>query len=373
LATDDTTKHLFGALVAERALVSLFDFENRLGIFPGVHRSYKFCLLTLAAGGHPEPARFAFFLQRAEELRDPAHVFTLAPDDFALINPNTRTCPVFRDRRDAELTRAVYRRVPVLVREGDPAGNPWGVTLRQGLFNMTSDSHLFRTREELERAGYRLVGNVFQRGAERYLPLYEAKLLHQFDHRWASYGGPGRLGQPPEAGGPPYLQRAPRKADEAVELTADTKADPELVVLPRYWVAEREVEAKLAEKGWSRGWLLGWRDIARSTDERTVIASVIPRVAVGDTFLLMLPDISRLEFVPCLLANLDALPFDYVARQKVGGTHLKFNVTKQLPVLPPDVYAQPCPWYPGQTLADWIRPRVLELVYTAWDLAPFAR
>ncbi len=144
-------------------------------------------------------------------------------------------------------------------------------------------------------------------------------------------------------------------------------------MLPRYWVAEREVEAKLAEKGWSRGWLLGWRDIARSTDERTVIASVIPRVAVGDTFLLMLPDISRLEFVPCLLANLDALPFDYVARQKVGGTHLRFNVTKQLPVLPPDVYAQPCPWYPGQTLADWIRPRVLELVYTAWDLAPFAR
>ncbi len=372
LATDDTTKHLFGKIVAERALVSLFDFENRQRLFPAVDSRTKFCLLTLAAGGHPAPARFAFFLQRAEELRDPARVFTLAPEDFALINPNTRTCPVFRDRRDAELTRAVYRRVPVLVREGDPAGNPWGVEFFR-MFDMANDSHLFRTREELERAGFTLHGNVFQRGEERYLPLYEAKLVHQFDHRWASYGGPGRLGQPPEAGGPPYLERAPRKADEAVELTAEAKADPELVVLPRYWVAEREVEAKLAEKGWSRGWLLGWRDIARSTDERTVIASVIPRVAVGDTFLLMLPDISRLEFVPCLLANLDALPFDYVARQKVGGTHLKFNVTKQLPVLPPDVYAQPCPWYPGQTLADWIRPRVLELVYTAWDLAPFAR
>ncbi|MBX6754782.1 MAG: N-6 DNA methylase [Thermorudis peleae] len=394
IATDDTTKHLFGALVAERALVSLFGFQNREKLFPAVGSQVTFCLLTLAAGGHPEPARFAFYLYRVDDLRDPERVFSLSPADFALINPNTHTCPVFRSRRDAEITRAVYQRVPVLWRDATENDslvrevlhrlgtspdvtkstqlNPWGVEFLR-MFDMANDSGLFRTRKELEAAGYRLVGNVFVRGEERYLPLYEAKLLHQFDHRWASYGGPGRWNAAPEGNGPPWLEQSARDWDDAVKLTEAAKADPELVVLPRYWVAEREVEAKLAEKGWSRSWLLGWRDIARSTDERTLIASVIPRVAVGDTFLLMLPDISRLEFVPCLLANLDALPFDYVARQKVGGTHLKFNVTKQLPVLPPDVYAQPCPWYPGQTLADWIRPRVLELVYTVWDLAPFAR
>ena len=416
IATDDTTKHLFGALVDARALVSLFDFENRQfenrqRLFPAVDSRTKFCLLTLAAGGRPEPAEFAFFVQRAEELRDPERRLTLTAEDFARINPNTRTCPVFRTRRDAELTRAVYARLPVLVREGVEDGNPWGVTLHQGLFHMTSDSYLFHTRQQLEAAGYRLVGNVFvpggalipspsparrgedragQREADspllppgeggrgdegliRYLPLYEAKLAHQFDHRWASYGGPGRIGGGPEPGGPPLLVRRPRKGEDAVELAREAKGDPELVVLPRYWVPEAEVEARLAAKGWRRGWLLGWRDICRSTDQRTVIATVLPRVGVGDTFLLMFPEGAGADAALCLVANLCSFPLDYVARQKVSGTHLTYHVFTQLPVLPPQAYERPCPWHPSLTLAEWIWSRALELVYTAWDLAPFAR
>jgi hypothetical protein len=214
---------------------------------------------------------------------------------------------------------------------------------------------------------------VFARGEERYLPLYEAKLVHQFDHRWASYGGPGRWEGAPETGGPPWLEHAPRKDDDAVALTLAAKQDPALVVLPRYWVAEAEVEARLARKGWSRPWLLGWRDIARSTDERTVIASLIPRVGVGHKFLLLLPAERHVPLVTCLLANLDALVLDYVARCKLSGTSLSFYVMQQLPVLPPSVYQRPCAWSPGETLAGWLRPRVLELVYTAWDLAPAAR
>ncbi|MCX2728174.1 N-6 DNA methylase [Thermomicrobium sp. 4228-Ro] len=372
LATDHTTRHLFARLVDHRALVSLFDFENRRGIFAGVHRSYRFALVTLAQGNHPEPPRFAFLLQELADLDDPERVYTLAPEDFARINPNTRTAPVFVRRRDADLVRAIYQRVPVLVREDDPDGNPWGVQFCQGLFNMTSDSHLFRTREPLEHAGFALRGNVFARGEERYLPLYEAKLLHQFDHRWASYGGPGRWEDEPEAGGP-SLERPPRQPDEAVALTLAAKQDPALVVLPRYWVPESEVTARLARRGWPHRWLLGWRDIARSTDERTVIASVLPAVGVGDTFLLLLPGKVHADVAWALLANLDALVLDYVARCKASGTHLKFHVMQQLPILPPSVYQRPCAWSPGETLAGWLRPRVLELVYTAWDLAPFAR
>jgi hypothetical protein len=241
------------------------------------------------------------------------------------------------------------------------------------MFDMANDSSFFRTREQLERAGFALRGNVFARGEERYLPLYEAKLLHQFDHRWASYGGPGRWEGAPETGGPPWLEHAPRKDDDAVALTLEAKQDPALVVLPRYWVAETEVEARLARKGWSRPWLLGWRDITNATNERTVIASLIPRVGVGHKFLLLLPAERHVPLVTCLLANLDALVLDYVARCKLSGTSLSFYVMQQLPVLPPAGYARPCPWHPGLTLAEWLRPRVLELVYTAWDLAPAAR
>ena len=128
IATDDTTKVFFADLVDRRSLVSLYDFENRDGVFPGVHRSYKFCLLTLSGADRPSPqAEFAFFLYRAEQLQDADRRFVLAPEDFALFNPNTRTCPVFRTRRDADIAGKMYRRAGVFWKEsqGDESGvNP---------------------------------------------------------------------------------------------------------------------------------------------------------------------------------------------------------------------------------------------------------
>ena len=78
IATDDTTKQFFSDLVDNRSLVSLYDFENREGVFPGVHRSYKFCLLTLSGADRASAqAEFAFFLHRTEQLEDDARRFTL--------------------------------------------------------------------------------------------------------------------------------------------------------------------------------------------------------------------------------------------------------------------------------------------------------
>jgi len=57
----------------------------------------------------------------------------------------------------------------------------------------------------------------------------------------------------------------------------------------------------------------------------------------------------------------------------MGGTHLTYFILRQLPVLPPATYAQPCPWLPeAPSYSSFITPRVLELTYTAWDLKPFA-
>lgn len=244
--------------------------------------------------------------------------------------------------------------------KGRPAAggidNPWGVQFLR-MFDMTNDAGLFRTRAELESQGFRLEGNVFVKGRERFLPLYEAKMVHQFDHRFATYDDAGT---------------------DTREVTDAEKADPEHVVLPRYWVPQAEVEARLAARGWHRGWLLGWRDIARSTDERTVIAAVIPRVGVGNNFPLMLP--TDPPHAALLVATMNALIFDYCARQKVGGPHLNYFLMKQFPFLPPSAFDRPLffdwPAEPGRTPAtvgDFVRSRVLELVYTARDLAPFAR
>jgi hypothetical protein len=68
--------------------------------------------------------------------------------------------------------------------------------------------------------------------------------------------------------------------------------------------------------------------------------------------------------VACLLGDLNSLVLDYVARQKIGGMSLSYFILKQFPVLAPPAYTP--------TDIAFIAPRVLELVYTAWDLAPFA-
>ena len=247
IATDDTTKFFFQDVVETRALASVFDFENRSGLFPDVDSRMKFCLFTagsgrrtaigqrLTTGDRPSSAsgptsnrqpatggtEFVFFAHTVEELRNPERRFTLSPEDIALLNPNTRTCPIFRSRKDAELTKAIYRRAPVLIREardGRPAENPWGIRFST-MFHMSNDSQLFHTREQLEAEGWELDGNVFRRDGVEYLPLYEAKMVHHYNHRWATL-------QDGEAGEP-----SPAEAEDP---------GPDDTVQPRYWAEARK-------------------------------------------------------------------------------------------------------------------------------------
>jgi len=355
IATDDTTKLFFASLVSKGILQSLYSFENEDKVFPAVHHSFRFCLMTLSGQPRSGEAQFAFFLRNAAQIADPERRFSLTEEDLFLLNPNSRTCPIFRTQRDAEIVRAIYRRVPVLIKQGPEEENPWGMSFRQGLFNMTSDSGLFRVRKDLEGDGFELDGNSFRKGRVAYLPLYEAKMIHILDHRFGTYEGQSQAQA--NQGNLPYL-------------TEQQHADPRFLPMSRYWVPQEEVESRLANH-WHRGWFLGWRDITNAVVLRTVIASVIPRVGVGHSLPLMIVK-PVASVCSMLVANLSVFALDYVARQKVGGTHLTFFVYQQLPVLPPSTYDGCCPWDPGVSLKDWILPRVLELTYTAEDLRPFA-
>ncbi len=353
IATDATTAPFFSDLVRRARLVSFLDFENEAFLLSrSVDHRVRFCLLTVCGrAARVNLASFAFGTRYMHDLPD--RRFTMPPEEILLVNPNTGTAPVFRSRRDAEITIGVYKRVPVLWRD-DPEENPWGLSFMQGIFNMASDSGLFRTRDQLERDGWTRHGNVFARGGERMLPLYEAKMIHHFDHRLGSYEG---------------QTEAQANVGTLPRLTPAQHDDPSRTVLPRYWVPAAEVSERLSRRGWHHGWLLGWRDICRSTDERTVVAAAIPRSAVGHTFPLIL---SASQHLGCLDANLASYALDYVARQKMAGTHLTYGYVTQWPVLPPRAFEE-CPmWDAAHSLHSWIEARVLELSYTAHDVAPFA-
>jgi hypothetical protein len=358
IATAAGGQYLFRDFTLRGAISSLYDFENARPLFPNVHRSYKFSLLTLAGRASREPrADFAFFLHDTTELEEYNRRFTLTPEEITLVNPNTGTLPIFRNRRDADLTVRIYRGIPVLWDETSQEGNPWGITFKN-LFDMTDDSDLFRTREQLEAHGWQLRGNVFTNGGKRLLPLYEAKMAHHFDHRWASYYGTAN--------------------DDHRLLTLMEKQDPSTKAEPRYWIAEdgpvptrrngRDVKVAgvselLANLNWERFWLCGWRDVCRATDERTAIPAFLPRAGVGNKFHLMFPGVSS-HLIAALIATQSSLVFDFVSRQKIGSIAMGLFIWKQLPVPTPRVLGEHLPF---------LVPRVLELVYTAYDMTPLAR
>ncbi len=480
IATDDSTKLFFGHISQSGQLASLYDIENRAKLFEAVDSRMKFCLLTV---GQSSVAEFVCFATLTSQLTDPRRRFSLTPQEFQLINPNTLTCPMFRSERDAEITKKLYRAAPVLMRDAvfeevdgvtklvAPAVNPWGIKFMR-MLDMANDSHLFQDDP-----------------ADGLLPLFEAKLIHQFDHRWATYTPDG----------------------DSRDMMLAEKQDPAQTARPRYWVDEREVLARVANvparlaKAWllthtegvkranipeakslvfavaswvagqfmreavhnkgqavrtldsltknefdqalhwaqsvleerypplaetlraagiagaaarktwaawceddrevplsqremdeveswmgsdaartseresvdallavvdmwmkrrSPEWLMGWRDITNATNERTVISSVMPLVGVGHTMPLWFSQ-TRPDLSAALLANFSSLVLDYLARTKVGGTHLTYGYIKQFPVLSPDRYTE----------ADlaYIVPRVLELTCTAQDLAAWAK
>ena len=342
IATDNTTKNFFGDLIQQQNLSSLYDFENRDKLFAAVDSRMKFSLLGMT--GKPiKRGNFAFFLTQPKQLDNQARLFQLSPSDIELINPNTLTCPVFRTRQDAEISKKIYQRVPVLENEQTQT-NPWGISFMR-MFDMANDSGLFHSCSATLREGEAPTAPdedvLKHNNGQELLPLYEAKMFHQFNHRWATY----------------------IDDNNNRDVTELERCDPNFTINSRYWVSSVEVENKLAEK-WDKKWLLAFRDICRSTDERTAIFSLLPRVAVNHKAPLLFCEQKHIQNISCLVANLNSLVFDFVTRQKVGGTSLSFFILRQLPVIPPD-------WYTPEDI-EFISSRVLELVYTAWDMKPFA-
>lgn len=233
IALADSCKAYFASISEGGRVKSLHDFMNLERLFPHIDtRNPRFCLLTLGSPSAMESATFSFGNTNTGHLLDSRRQFTLSPAEFVLLNPNTKTSPTFRSQHDAELTKKLYRAAPVLIREAEWAGegkdarctapevNPWGIRFST-MFHMSNDSHLFADSPAEAHASA---------PTPRRLPLYEAKMVHQFDHRWATY-----VDNPDKPGGL-----------DTNDVSPSQKADPRFTVRPRYWVDEREVLARIA-------------------------------------------------------------------------------------------------------------------------------
>lgn len=339
IATDDSTKAFFNEIIEKQRLASLYDFENREAMFPEVHRSYKFSLITIC--GNEPSARFVFFAASVAHLADARRAFTLTPHDIRLINPNTRTCPVFRSSADAELTRRIYARVPVLTDETrGPDGNPWRIKLRT-MLHKTNDAASFVPLADVPEAKTRQANTTtLAMDGSRVLPIYEGELGWQFDHRYATVID-----------------------GELREAPPDWKAQSTSLVTAELYLREADFHSRLERfSPASKSAFLGFRRVARSTDLRTSVAAIFP--FVPSTYGWIIVDGADAVAQGVLSAAFNSLVFDYLLRNALSQPSIPQGTFQQVATPPPAMVRS--------AAQSYIITRVLELTYTANDMRPWA-
>lgn len=292
-----------------------------------------------------------FFLNSVSELRNDQKRFALSATDFARVNPNTGTAPIFRSRRDAELTTTIYQNAPILVdRSGGDEVKTWPVKYATK-FHMTNDSSLFRTKRELEEleGAWPIGGNKFESAAGIWVPLYEGKMIWHFNHRAASI-----VVNPENQHRPAY----PKKSEPA-ELE-----NPEFSPTAQFYVLTAEKELNQ--------YYIGFRDVTNPVDVRTFDSCLLPHGYAGNTLpLFEFGESVGFGIYYLLTANINTIPFDYICRQKVQKNHLNWYIVEQLPVIPPERFDTQT--FGDKSAGEIVKEAVLELTYTAHDMADFAR
>jgi hypothetical protein len=335
IVTDENSAELFAFLIERSVLHSVFELNNA-GFFPDAGSGHVNRFVLFVLGPPSEGARFLFRGCSLRELYDTDRVVVLRESDFRLLNPNVPTCPVLMNARDAAILRELHQRAGALVLESVPNGNPWELATVSA-FNMSDDSELFRSNQD-----------------ESVLPLYESKMFSLFDHRFGDYSTVTPLEE----------SHILPKPDDAHH------ANPYFFVMPRHWLPEEEVRYRMRE--WNRRWVVAWRDVTNDANARTCVVAVLGDVAIARNNAPGLFPLVEPRRVPLLVASLSTFVVDFACRKKLGGTHLTRTALYQLPVLPPATYDAETPWARGACVRDWFLPRLLELIYTAWDLEPFA-
>ena len=329
IATDATTQFFFRDLITRSALVSLYDFQTGPALWSDIgHARYKFCLFTVSGTSEKNgKSEFSFFNRAVDELYKENSRFELSPQEIELLNPNTGTCPVFRTRWEAELALSASRHLPVLCAESVRS-----IKQRSTRFGELSDLNRAESTGIMSRSG----------GPSGWLGVYEGKMLHGYNHKYAHYS-------------------------EAGVLESLGNADWQVSSRPRVWLKKGVVSDHFGAD-WP-GWVVAYRDIARATDERTMIACVLPATASDYTVRHLVGNWWR---QPYLLATFNSFAFDYLLRLRNNGTHLSDYLVYQMPVPPDEVWGERVPEL-GATLGEWLKARVLELTYTSRDLESFAR
>jgi hypothetical protein len=357
IATETSSQAFFSKLIEGHAASCYFDFFNKRAdgplFFPDVYYRFKFSVLVFSGGEKTfDECRFATFVRDISELRDPRKVFSMGVDHFRHVNPNSKTAPVYRAVRDREIATEIYERFPVLVdRSSGAEVKTWPLKYVR-MYDMANSSDQFRTVKELEEkeGAWPETGGVWGSAQGTWVPLYEGKMVQAFDHR---------------ASGITTVDANLHRSGQGAATTDKQRHDPSHVIAPRYFVLDPgDLRVELAIK-----------DVTSTTNTRSLISCIIPPFGAGHTLPILRVDIEdpkeRADAQAILAASLNSTMVDFIARTKILSNHASWYILEQLPVIPPDRFNTTR--FGAKTAAEIVRAAVLELTYTAHDMAPFAR
>jgi Alw26I/Eco31I/Esp3I family type II restriction m6 adenine DNA methyltransferase len=272
--TDLGTKQLREMLFSQTQVTGLFCFENRKTIFEEVDSRFKFVVLTFVKGSTTTEFPSAFMRHDVQELQ-------MFPSDDSLqinidmirkLSPDSLSVMEFKNGVDIRIADKMLK-FPLL---GEKIEGKWNLCLTRE-FDMTNDSHLFK-----------------QQPGKGRLPLYEGKMIHQFTHLYAE---------------------------------------------PRYWVDEQEGRKALLKRNENdngqkvdyQSYRLSFRDVARNTDNRTMIAGIIPPNIFAGNTLIVSQQFTKKDELLFAVSVLNSFACDFIIRQKVTA-HCNMFYVYQLPV-----------------------------------------
>ena len=301
IATDKATSS-FSNYLTKGHLHSIYDFQNKYKFFP-ITGNIRFSLMTLGESQQPD---YVFMARSMKDIEDSRRHVPLVENDISLMNPNSLTIPMIRTHRDLEICRKLYQNVPVFIRaEGRKTIiNSWKADCGR-FYHMSDDSHLFH-EDHFDNA----------------VPLYEGKIIEQYDDRFATF-------------------EKNDKGDLKERDVLDGEKTSTYSITPQYWVNPDEVKKKWKVKNYLRPWVLVYRDIASSSNSRTLVSTVMTTsYPTGNTLNMVMPKDADERLAACLLANLNALITDYCIKMKSPGSHVNNYLLFQIPILPPDTYSE---------------------------------
>lgn len=357
ISTEKNAQEFFGGLVERNNASCCFDFFNkRLSgglFFEDVYYRFKFSAFAFGGPSRTfDACRFATFIRDVDELAEAGRVFEMGLDHFEHVNPNSKTAPVYRAVRDREIVTEIYSEHSVLKRHG-PAGDNTNLPVRYvRMYDMANDSKKFRTVKDLEtkEGAWLEGGNIWNSPVGRWVPLFEGKMVQAFDHR---------------ASGITIVETNAYRTGQAADTSPEQYCDPSFSPGSRYYVKEDS----------DFSWEVAIKDVTSTTNTRSLIACVIPPMGAGHTLpVLKIEEADpkrRAEIGCCLLGALNSIPLDFIARTKILSNHASWYILEQLPMIEASVFST---HRFGEIPAlDVIVSAVLELTYTAHDMAPFAR